>query len=477
MAVITYNGIQSPQNMITFSDVPNILSIAENINGTKAMVTITIDNDLDGEVDSDGQFYLTFLAETIVSTTSPSSAKNKRFYIGDANSTCASMVQALRNCPSIEVEYNIINSGDTVILLAKTIGTKFQGLSRVIETNIPNDFISVETVDGSASSNLLNSKINVDIYGGEQSADTYITTLSKYFWNKECAFDVSPVLATHSEYGKLQPYSFKISRISPSGAYSYLGVASGSTTIGFEANQSERWLYNTNDVIFLMNKERSIKGDGTILYVADNYIPYTLLSNGRSTWTLTVTCKDSAGQTIYTATHGIRLNLNGITDGGITVPQSAFTQAYTVTLDVNTDSVTFHVIKPLNASEGVQRVYWRNEYGGISFFDFTSSKVATDTLDIETYEKNLFDYYVTDLIEKRKIYSNKYSKKVKLTSHLMEEDGKWVFNSLAKSKSIWTEVNGQTYSIIPTAIEVVEQEGYNNIYTATLTYEYSALDD
>lgn len=59
----------------------------------------------------------------------------------------------------------------------------------------------------------------------------------------------------------------------------------------------------------------------------------------------------------------------------------------------------------------------------------------------------------------------------------MEEDGKWVFNSLAKSKSIWTEVNGQIYSIIPTAIEVVEQEGYNNIYTATLTYEYSALDD
>jgi hypothetical protein len=136
----------------------------------------------------------------------------------------------------------------------------------------------------------------------------------------------------------------------------------------------------------------------------------------------------------------------------------------------------FNVIKPLKATEYFQRVQWRNEYGGISFFDFTGARSETDNVDIETYEKNIFDYHDIDAFERKRIYRNDYKKSVKLTSHLMEEDGKWIFNSLMKSKKVWTTVNGKVYYIIPKNIEVNEDQNYNNIYTATLTYEYSDND-
>ena len=83
--------------------------------------------------------------------------------------------------------------------------------------------------------------------------------------------------------------------------------------------------------------------------------------------------------------------------------------------------------------------------------------------------------YKNNEYEIKKIYSNNYDKSVKLTSHLLEENGKWFINSLARSKKVWTEINGKTHYIIPKSVDAVEDSTYNNIYTATLTYEYSQL--
>jgi hypothetical protein len=152
-----------------------------------------------------------------------------------------------------------------------------------------------------------------------------------------------------------------------------------------------------------------------------------------------------------------------------------WSNAFYVDITVGSDTIRFNVIRPLKATEYYQRVYWRNEYGGISFFDFTGQRTESDNVDIETYEKNVFDYYETDEFERKKIYSNSYKKSVSLKSHLMEEDGKWIFNSLMRSKKVWTEVNGKTYYIIPTSISVDEDQTYNNIFTAKLQYEYSDI--
>ena len=55
----------------------------------------------------------------------------------------------------------------------------------------------------------------------------------------------------------------------------------------------------------------------------------------------------------------------------------------------------------------------------------------------------------------------------------MERDGRWVFNSLERSKRLWVEENGIKRYIIPNSVEVTEESDYNGLYTATLKYQYS----
>lgn len=475
---ITYNGVAAidATNMITFSDVPNILKVKENISGSYAQLTISVNiTDWNTQVLSDGQFYFTFLSETITNVMTPSKAKNKRFYISSSpSSTAMSIAAALRNCPTVAVDYYVVHNNSTVIVTSKTIGRKFtQSTSSYISTNFP---ISYNITDGDVNSDFHNSKVILDVFTSSTNDNgAYIGTLEKNYWGSECSFDVSSVLAAHSDYGKLQPYSFNVSYTKENGNWTNLGYISGQTTNGYMANQSEKFLYNTY-VRLLMNKERSMQGNGMKLYVYDNLIPFTtLVGQGVGGWTTRITCRNSAYQIVYDETTTQQESGGRFHDREIIIPQSAFTESYYIDITEGTDTVRFNVIKPLKAADTFQRVMWRNEYGGISFFDFTGQRTESDSVDIETYEKNIFDYYENDEFERKRIYKNDYKKEVKLTSHLMEEDGKWIFNSLMRSKRVWTQVNGKTYYIIPKSIEVTENDQYDNIYTAKLTYTYSDL--
>jgi hypothetical protein len=131
------------------------------------------------------------------------------------------------------------------------------------------------------------------------------------------------------------------------------------------------------------------------------------------------------------------------------------------------------VIKPLKATEYYQRIYWRNSYNGISFFDFTGAKSETRDLEITTYQKNIFGYYTDKMNELEKVYNNEVKYNVTLKSHLFENDGKYIFNDLAQSPDVWTVINNETYAIIIDSISVDELSDRNNIYEATLRYRYS----
>jgi len=291
----------------------------------------------------------------------------------------------------------------------------------------------------------------------------------------ECAFDVSPFLSTISQYGYTQPYELALHLIKADGEWQYLGKVSGNTTIGYHANQSDKYKY-AQGVQMLLNKGRGENGVMK-LYTYSNYIPYSVLcGSDTGGWNVTVSVKDSAFNEVYAnTTTGHRTSSNYIIDGGVSIPQTAMTNGYYVDITVGVETTRFNIIKPLKATEYYQRVLWRNEYGGISFFDFTGARSESDTVDIETYEKNIFDYHENPDFERKMIYSNDYKKAVSLTSHLMEADGKWIFNSLMRSKKVWTTINGKTYYIIPQSIDVQEDQTYNNIYTAKLTYEYSDI--
>ena len=470
---ITLNGLSNPSSLLTFTDVHNILKVSENVSGTKATFTFEFVGHLETTVTGDSQYYVTFLGETVSNVVSPQNSNNKRFYISDVDTTAANFARALRNCGTLMAEFNIIHSGNQVTLLAKTIGQKWSNVSNYFTTNIPLANLNAQGADGSSYSSLFGAKVDVDVYSGASyNNSNYVTTLEKNFYGNECAFDVSPVLATFSEYGKTIPYSLALSLITADGEWVELNGVNANTTYGYLANQSDKYKY-INNVQMLINTNRD-----QIRYVYGDTIPFSFLwADGVGGFTLTMELMDSAYNVIHTAT--VQYRTSGydshIVDTSISIPSEYSASTYYVDIIISNMTYRFNVIKPLKAADDYQRVFWRNEYGGISFFDFTGARSESDGIEVETYEKNIYDYYENDAYERKKIYSQRITKSVKLTSHLMAEDGRWEFNSLMRSKQLWTVINGKTHYIIPKSVEVNEDQNYDNIFTATLTYEYSDL--
>lgn len=473
---ITYNNLSSPSNILTFTEIPNILKISENVTGTKCTIQFMMGDNLRQTVSADSQYYITLFGETVSNVMSAAEARNKRFYISDdAKSTAMSIASALRNCGGLNADFDIFGNGGTVEIIAKTIGKKIT-TANYLQRNIPAQYMSVSVQDGNSYSILFNSKIDIDVYDSASvNVSNYITTLEKNWYGDECAFDMSPVLATFSEYGQTKPYVFVINVFREDGEWQNQGTISGNTTIGYHANQSDKYKY-AQGAQMLLNKNRGTNGT-MILYTYNNVIPYSVLcGSDTGGWNVTVSVKDSAFNEVYSYTStSRRTTSNMIVDTNATIPQTAMTSGYYVDITIGTQTTRFNIIKPLKATEYYQRIQWRNEYGGISFFDFTGSRSESDSVDIETYEKNIFDYYDNEYFERKMIYSNDYNKTISLKSHLMEEDGKWIFNSLMRSKKVWTTVNGKTYYIIPKSIDVEEDQQYNNIYTAKLTFEFSDI--
>lgn len=476
MANITLNGLSNPSNLVTFTEIPNILKVTEPVVGDYAEFSFHFQStQFITKVTGDSQFYVTFLGESVTNVMNPSNPTNKRFYIGrDTSATAASFCNALRNCGSISAQFIIYLDGSQVILKSKTIGPVWSNYPNFYTTNIATSDMFGEGRDGSTTSEFANGKITVDVINSDIiTFNKYVTTLEKNFYDGECAFDISPVLSTFSEYGELQPYTLKISLHMADGEYKYLGYITAHSMIGYSANQSDKYLYGDADKV-LINTNRD---DGITLYTYENEFPVSVLvPKGTGGITLTLECYNSIGEKIYNTTNTRRI-VSGerIVDVEHSIPEPYWSQTHSITVTESTARVSFKVIKPLKATEGNQRVYWRNCYGGISFFDFCGRRSESDSVDIETYEKNVFDYYDSDAYERKMIYSNDYKKKVSLTSHLMEKSGTYIFNDLMRSKRVWTYINNKLYYIIPTSIEVNENDSYNDIYECTFKYEYSDI--
>ena len=471
---IKYNNVENPYGMVTLAGVPNILTVYDEQNGTCASITLLFSSGLTATVES--QYSIIVNGDSITSTLEPQ-PKNKRFYISqDPQSTAASVAKALRASSAVAAIYNVVNDGNYVVLSAKSIGSLFSSIADVFQTNIPTEYLQVTSEDGTALNELYGSKIDVDVFSSStNNLTSYVTTLQKNFYGSECNFNMSPLLATLSEDGYTQPYMLKVSATKKNGEYVHLKDISANTVNGYEANFSQKYL-QAQGILPLINNHRN--NEVITLYTYTKTIPYSVLL-GANYWSTIITCRDSAENVLWTTTitnHYYSDNL--IRDERIVIPENIWAQnkVYYIDLQVGTQPIIrFNVIKPLKMSEGYQRVFWRNEYGGISFFDFTGQRTESDDVDIETYEKNVFDYQSNDEYEHKKIYKNNYEKSVTLTSHLIEESGKYYFNSLMRSKKVWTVLNDKVFYIIPKSISISEDQNYNNVYTCKLTYEYSNI--
>lgn len=471
---ITYNNIGISGNVLTFTDVPNILSLKQVFSGRKGVFLFTFYTGLINSVSVDGQFYVTFMDETVTNVVNPSNAKNKRFFISsDPSSTAASFANALRGCSSLVAQFDVVHSGSSVELQAKEIGRTWTLQSNYLSTNIDNQYMTASGTDGNVSpESVFQCKTQVDVFKKNANNNfEYVTTLTKNFYGDECAFDVSPVLSTFSEFGKTIDYKFGISTIqtygTDAGTYQSRGSVTGKTTYGYLANQSDKFKLLTNTEIALNSNRNQVR------YTYAQEIPFSVVGSGSATIQCVV--KNSSYSAISTSSVSVTVGSKGLVDSTYTIPLSVYDDASFVDMSLGNKTWRFKVIKPLKATEYYQRILWRNEYGGIEFFDFTGKRSETDSVDIETYEKNIFDFYSNTEYELKKIYKNDVSKSVKVTSHLLEPNGRWFANSLMRSKKVWTKINGKTHYIIPKNISVQEDGTYNNIYTVELTYEYSQL--
>lgn len=473
MATVKLNGQSLTSGTLCFSDSINILEYNDSITGTSASITLTFGSSLQSTVTADSQYYITILDETITNVMSTTNATNKRFYIGSTtDSTAAYVANALNACESLAADWLIYNDGSSVYLTARTIGQKLTNVSTPFSTNIPSGSttFTYSTTDGTSTSNF-GGKVYVQLTAGT------VVRLEKSVYDERIGFNLSPILSTYAEFGKDKPFNFDIFALSNSGAFSSEVTLTNSCfcTYGYQANQSSPFIKLENRI--LLNNKR---GNDTItLYTYSNKIPFTVISmaslpniSASTEWR----AYNSANGFITSGTSTGSTTSGHMIDMVVTVPQTAFTSAYYIDLVYGNDTIRYNVIKPIKMAEGYTRIYWRNEYGGISFFDFTGSRSETDAVEVETYNKNFYHFYDNPLVfDEKAPYKNTATKEVKLKSHILDEKGKYVANSLIRSKRMWTYVNGNLQYVVPKSMEVEEDATYNGLYSITFTYEYSQL--
>jgi hypothetical protein len=489
MVNIIYDGgsASQAQNLITFTDFPNILMVDDSVSyATKAYYELDVFGNLKNATERDGQWHITIFGDTITNVTDPLNAVNKNFCVmADSTSTAASMVKALRNCPNIAANFVVYHDANTITVEAREAGSIFNG-SEPFETDIPSTYMEVEGYDGHGS-DLQGAKIDVDII----SDGRYITTLEKNWYKNGVEFNVSPVLTTLAKYGETVPYSFKISSISSDGQYGVLGYVNNNyITAGYLCNQGYGVLMLGSTVQLAQNVMRGENrgyANNTRLYVYQPNIRVSYYAT--SSPTITVRYLDSAmNQIASTPASSHILNYDSrLKDVSIDLNTSYFNQAFYVEVAIDDITLIYEVIKPLKATEYAQRIYWRNSYGGVSFFDFTGSRSETRNLEVTTYQESIYDavkasireyrnnsYQTMSYAELTKPYNNKVDYSVTLKSHLFEHDGKYIFNDLIQSGKIWTEINNNFYEIILDSVSVEEQNN-NDIYEATVKYHYSQV--
>lgn len=462
---ITLNGRNNPTNLITFTDIPNILKIVDNAGGTKTTYHITFSGSL--AVTGNSQYYITVNGDSINNVTTPQNAKNRSFYISTSNISLASSVaRALRNCPNVASSFDVYQDGlgSTVDIKAKSIGVSGSG----IQTNIPSSNISYTIEQGTSYSSLIGSQVCVDIYSGTD----YITTLTKNFYNGEVAFNISPVLTTMASYGKIIPYNLVIYSIK-NGELSNLGsINNNYIAIGYMVNQGDKYLELTNTLL-AQNVRRGAQRtyiNSTVLYTYEPSLSLSLYSSSSKDLSLTINYLTSAKHIVSSETITKTLN-SGIND--IDISLSPLYDKFFVDIVIpDIGTIEYNVVKPIGGASYSQRIWWHNSYGGVSFFDFTGEREESRETSTETYQKALFDYYDDNINELDKVYSIDNTITVSLKSHLISNDGKWSFNDLANAKDVWTKINDQTYKIIITSVEVKETDN-EGVYEATIKYRYS----
>ena len=477
---LKYNNIpsESATSFVTLTDIPNLVEIDNSADGfSLASLEITISGSWSTASNTD-PWFVTINGETITGVDDYRNAINKNFFISTANtSTAASMAKAIRNCPSLAASFTVISYENKVELLARN-----KGAFTWSTTTNATAYTSFSASNGTVADELIGGTVQVSVL---DNSSNFITSLEKSYYESGMMFDVTPVLTTMAERGKTVPYKLEVSATKNDGTYMSLGSITGnSISQGYMVNQGFRYIplgTLPNNWMIAQNVSRgSSKGDrnNTLLYVYGDTIPVSWYHKTLTSLSVDVMYLSSAHAIEHTETKTLTDASNGWLHNAEILFNSTYKRdAYYIGLKFyNGDTIygylVYNVIKPLKATEYYQRIYWRNSYGGISFFDFTGQKSESRDLEVTTYTKNIYDFYTQDRNEKDMPYENEVKYAVTLKSHIIEQDGVYVFNDMIQSPEVWTEINGEEYGIILDSVSV-DEDNRNNLFTATIKYKYS----
>ena len=491
------------KNTVSFTRLPNILKIKENNNGTPASATITI-SDL-SRVTSTKEYTLIINGVKLISTLSLVNAGGNKFYLSNSNSdktiVAYKLVETLRGLSTLPLNYDITlaTASDGTLSPVITIMAKNNGMQfnlNIEGTLIDNNIATVSFTSGTSSSNLLKGIINkvlVEVYQVDNPSTqdkignttyqmgTYLTTLTKEAFGEEVSFDLSPLFSAITDYDTLSEVNLYI-YIMNDNTLTLAGIMKDIYfTTGYMVNQGVNYLpvpsTQLAQNVYRGTNKSTI--NNTILYVYQPTIQFTLYvpfaTPAAKTINLKVYYINSANIPIKTTTTSYYI-VKSMTSPVINLDQELFNRSFYIDVEIpDVGKLRYNVIKPLKATDEIQRVYWTNSYGGISFFDFTGTRTETRKTKVDYYQQNLFDYYDKDSAQLNKVYNKDVSITVSLSTHSIEKDGTWQFFDLQNSSNAWTYVNGKKYFITITDLKITESQ-VNDIYTATVEYEYSMGD-
>ena len=491
------------KNTVSFTRLPNILKIKENNNGTPASATITI-SDL-SRVTSTKEYTLIINGVKLISTLSLVNAGGNKFYLSNSNSdktiVAYKLVETLRGLSTLPLNYDITLAtasdgtlSPVITIIAKNNGKQFD--LNIEGTLIDNNIATVSFTSGTSSSNLLKgimNKVLVEVYqvNNPSTEDrigsttyqmgTYLTTLTKEAFGEEVSFDLSPLFSAITDYDTLSEVNLYI-YIMNDNILTLAGIMKDIYfTTGYMVNQGVNYLPVPSTQLAQNVSRGTTKStiNNTILYVYQPTIQFTLYVPFATPAAKTINFKvyyiNSANIPIKMTTTSYYI-VKSMTSPVINLDQELFNRSFYIDVEIpDVGKLRYNVIKPLKATDEIQRVYWTNSYGGISFFDFTGTRTETRKTKVDYYQQNLFDYYDKDSAQLNKVYNKDVSITVSLSTHSIEKDGTWQFFDLQNSSNAWTYVNGKKYFITITDLKITESQ-VNDIYTATVEYEYSMGD-
>lgn len=502
---ITLNGLENPENIITFTNCPTILTVSDTWTGTRALTTINLktgsvlSSTTAGTYDSEN-IPITINGYGISSTQDISKAIGTKYYMpktitsSNIKIVANSIANALRNVGALSAKYKIYQvMNGTSVSSSVRIEAIQQGIMTTTISVDPalRNVITTTTTNGSISSIFNGStrnKICIDIYnvdipikigGGTTTNISYLTTLEKNVYNSDISFDLSPIFNSYVNEGSISQFQVVIYSIVDS-SMNVLGRFNSIYAVpGYAVNQGNSFISRFTGCVLAQNVRRGTtraKLNNSLLYV---YYPSLTFSLYADTSTTTLNCTvayiDNAENLIQRVSQVIFCS-SSLNTFEVALSEELLKQASYVDMEVpNLGTLRYNVIKPLHATDEQQRIYWNNSYGGTSFFDFTGTRTEERKTDIETYDKSLFDYYKSNRAELKKIYSKDVEITVTLTTHNITRDGTWQLFDLQNSFNAWTTVNGKEYGIHITDIKVDETD-VAGIYTAEIEYTYSLGD-